>query len=79
MIPLAPTPKYFGNIHSMVTKFLWAGKRARIRLKTLQQDSLGGGLAVPNFRLYYLAFQFQALCCWMQDRGSCIQGAVEVN
>lgn len=65
MLPLSPPPKYFDNIHSMVTKFLWSGKRARIRLTTLQQPKRRGGLAVPDFKIYYLAFQLQALRNWI--------------
>ncbi len=48
----------------MTTKFIWNDKRARIRLRTLQQPKYSGGLAVPDFKLYYWSFQITQLTIW---------------
>lgn len=48
----------------MTSKFLWNGKRARIRSTTLQRPKLEGGLALPNFKFYHWAFQLQSMRTW---------------
>lgn len=65
MIPLAPPPNYYKDIHSSISQFIWNGKRPRIKLKTLQRPKLLGGLALPNFQFYHWAFQIRALHIWM--------------
>ena len=61
MLPLSPPPGYLKEINSILSQFIWNGKRPRIKLATLQCPILSGGLAVPNFELYYLSFQFMTL------------------
>lgn len=67
MLPLPPPPNYFKDIHSMVSKFIWNEKKPRIRLTTLQRPKQLGGLAVPNFELYYWSFQLKALSTWVNS------------
>lgn len=43
------------KIQGIINNFIWAGKRARIRLQTLQQKIENGGLAIPNVQNYYHA------------------------
>lgn len=50
----------------MISKFIWNGKRPRIRLKTLQRPKSQGGLSVPNFELYYWSLQIRALSAWVK-------------
>lgn len=40
MIPIAPPPKCISEMHSLISQFIWGGKRARIKLTTLQRISL---------------------------------------
>ncbi len=57
MLPLSPPPGYFKEINSIISKFIWNDKCPRIKLTTLQHTNSTGGLAVPNFELYYWSFQ----------------------
>ncbi len=63
MLPLSPPPGYFKEINSIISKFIWNDKCPRIKLTTFQHTSSWGGLAVPNFELYYWSFQLKALQC----------------
>ncbi len=48
----------------LFSKFIWNDKCPRIKLTTLQHPNSTGGLAVPNFELYYWSFQLKALHNW---------------
>ncbi len=52
MLPLFPSPGYFKEINSIISKFIWNDKCPRIKLTTLQHTNSAGGLAVPIFELY---------------------------
>ncbi len=65
MLPLSPPPGYFKEINSVISKFIWNDKCPRIKLTTLQHTNRAGGLAVPNFELYYWLFQLKALHNWV--------------
>lgn len=64
MIPLEPPPKFIAKMHSLISQFIWKGKRARVKLTTSQRSKLTGGLAVPNLYFYYCAFQIRSLQVW---------------
>ncbi len=49
----SPPPGYFKEINSIISKCIWNDKFHRIKLTTLQHPNSAGGLAVPNFELYY--------------------------
>ncbi len=68
MLPLSPPPGYFKEINSIISKFIWNDKCPRIKLTTLQHPNSAGGLAVPNFELYYWSFQLKALHNWVDPR-----------
>ena len=53
MVPLAPPKGYWEKLHSCISKFVWNGKRPRLKLRTLQRDRTQGGLALPNFKVYF--------------------------
>ncbi len=57
MLPLSPPPGYCKEINSIIFKFIWNDKCPRIKLTILQHTNSAGGLAVPNFELYYWSFQ----------------------
>ncbi len=61
MLPLSPPPGYFKEINSIISKFIWNDKCPRIKLTTLQHPNSAGGLAVPNFELYYWSFQLKGI------------------
>ena len=57
--------------------FVWGGKRARIKLTTLQRSKLTGGLAVPNLDFYYYAFQIRSFQVWRHQDSQVPWRAIE--
>lgn len=45
----------------MISRFIWQGKRPRIRYRTLQLPKEKGGLSLPNIKNYYRAAQIKTL------------------
>ncbi len=70
MLPLSPPPGYFKEINSIISKFIWNDKCPRIKLTTLQHPNSAGGLALPNFELYYWSFQLKALHNWVDPQST---------
>lgn len=49
-IPVLISKSFFDKLDTVISKFLWGGKPARIRKTILQSSKSEGGLALPNFR-----------------------------
>lgn len=64
MLPLSPPTDYWTKLHSAVSKFIWKGKRPRLKMSTLQRKKDNGGLAVPDFKLYFWSFVLRPLLTW---------------
>lgn len=79
MIPLPPQKGYWEKLHSLISKFIWNGKRPRLKLKTLQRDRLQGGLGVPNFRMYFWSFVLRPLSVWFNSDASVSWKVIEEN
>uniref|UniRef100_A0A670II53 Reverse transcriptase domain-containing protein n=1 Tax=Podarcis muralis TaxID=64176 RepID=A0A670II53_PODMU len=62
-IPIIKGTSLFKNWQKILTKFIWQGKRARVKLKYLTDARERCGFAVPNIRLYYEA----ACICWIKE------------
>ncbi|CAJ0965832.1 unnamed protein product [Ranitomeya imitator] len=63
-----PIPKhFFARLNSLVTSFIWGKTRPKLKLSTLQRPKQGGGAALPDFYLYYLAGQAKAINKWMPN------------
>ena len=73
MLPIDIPKPTFDNgqkndkLDRLISKFIWQGKRPRIRLKTLQLSKPKGGLKLPNLRYYFWAAQLKPLTIWTQD------------
>lgn len=52
-IPIMIKDQIFMNWQKEITKFIWQKKKPRIKLKYLQDTKDRGGLALPDFKLYY--------------------------
>uniref|UniRef100_A0A670K665 Reverse transcriptase domain-containing protein n=1 Tax=Podarcis muralis TaxID=64176 RepID=A0A670K665_PODMU len=46
-----------------ISRFVWQGKKPRIKFKILTDTKNRGGFALPDFKLYYEAAAF----CWMKE------------
>uniref|UniRef100_A0A670HYC8 Reverse transcriptase domain-containing protein n=1 Tax=Podarcis muralis TaxID=64176 RepID=A0A670HYC8_PODMU len=62
-IPVIRGSKIFKEWQKILSRFIWQGRRPRIRFKLLTDKKERGGLAVPNLKLYYEA----ACLCWVKD------------
>lgn len=78
MLPVCPPPSYFKDIHSMVSNFIWDEKQPRVRLTIRQRPKLLGGLAVPNFELYW-SFQIRQLSPWVDTGSTTAWKRIEAN
>ncbi len=79
MLPLSPPPGYFKEINSIISKFIWNDKCPRIKLITLQHTNHEGGLAIPNFEMYYWSFQLKALHNWVDPQSTVLWRVIEAD
>ncbi len=68
MLPLSPPPRYWNDIRAMIIRFLWKGRRAKIKLDNLQRKKELGALSVPNFKLYFHTFALCPVVNWFGDK-----------
>uniref|UniRef100_A0A803J2H9 Reverse transcriptase domain-containing protein n=1 Tax=Xenopus tropicalis TaxID=8364 RepID=A0A803J2H9_XENTR len=62
--PILPAKKWFREIDVCVREFIWAGERPRIKMPMLEAPVKKGGLALPNFLLYFYASQLVYANWW---------------
>lgn len=55
LLPLRVKKSVFSDIDKSISKFIWQGKKPRVKYKTLQLPKKRGGLAMPNFLFYQWA------------------------
>ena len=51
----------------LISRFIWDGKRPRVRFATLQLAKHEGGMALPSLKDYFYAAQFRFLYCCCND------------
>ncbi len=61
MIPLPPPAGYWKKLDSVISQYIWNGKRPRIKLSALQRNRSDGGWSFLNFQLYADSFTLRAL------------------
>lgn len=60
-IPAEITTKQFQEWEKMISRFIWLGKKPRVRFKTLQLCKENGGMAVPSLKDYFYSAQIKPL------------------
>ena len=63
-LPIEVTQGQLNEWDKMLSRYLWQGKRPRVRLKTLQLVKEKGGWGLPSLKEYYYAAQTRAIICW---------------
>ena len=63
-LPVPVPQTQFKIWDKLISRFIWDGKRPRIRYKTLQLPKIKGGLALPNLLEYFHAAQLRPLLNW---------------
>lgn len=58
---------FFKELNTEMSKFLWNRKKAWVSLATLCKPCKEGGLALPNFELYYWSAQIKRIIEWFQE------------
>lgn len=79
MIPLPPPSYHWSKLQSATTKFIWNRKRPRLKLSVLQRRREDGGLAVPDFKLYFWSFVLRPLLSWFNPDSSVSWRMLESN
>lgn len=72
-IPTFIPKSFFDSLDSVISSYIWSGKRPRLSKVHLQKSKNDGGLALPNFRLYYWAANIRCLTFWsfFHDQPDC--------
>uniref|UniRef100_A0A3B3HZN0 Reverse transcriptase domain-containing protein n=1 Tax=Oryzias latipes TaxID=8090 RepID=A0A3B3HZN0_ORYLA len=65
MIPISPSADFWGKIDREVRQYIWGAGRPRLKLSVLQIPKDQGGLSLPNFKIYHLAFQLYPIRTWL--------------
>uniref|UniRef100_A0AAR2KLP1 Reverse transcriptase domain-containing protein n=1 Tax=Pygocentrus nattereri TaxID=42514 RepID=A0AAR2KLP1_PYGNA len=69
-IPLFLPKHFFDSLDQIICSFIWGGKPPRLRKIMLQRSRLSGGLALPNFQVYYWSAHIHKICYWLVSPGS---------
>uniref|UniRef100_A0A9J7X3G9 Reverse transcriptase domain-containing protein n=1 Tax=Cyprinus carpio carpio TaxID=630221 RepID=A0A9J7X3G9_CYPCA len=63
-LPLEVLQKQFNEWDGMISRFVWNGRKPRIKFKSLQLTKEKGGRALPCLQDYYYAAQLKPLVSW---------------
>ena len=63
-LPIEIHDKQFNEWDKLISRYIWQGKKPRIRFQTLQLPKNRGGLALPCLKDYYISAQLRILFCW---------------
>lgn len=63
-LPVFIPASFFNQLDSVLSAFIWQGKRPRLSKVHLQKTKSTGGFALPNFRLYYWAANLRCMAFW---------------
>lgn len=60
-LPVEITNKQFLEWEKIISRYIWLGKKPRVRYKTLQLCKENGGMAVPNLKDYFYSAQIKPI------------------
>lgn len=63
-LPIEITEKQFNEWDKLLSRYIWHGRKPRIKFQTLQLTKGRGGLALPCLKDYYKAAQLRILYLW---------------
>jgi len=63
-LPVEIPPKQFFEWDKIISRYIWGGKRPRVRYSTLQLPREKGGMALPSLKNYYCEAQLRPILNW---------------
>lgn len=79
MLPRAPPVGSWEKLNKDINKFIWKGKRPRLKTPTLHRNRRDGGLSLPNFKFYSWAFTLRPLTIWFNSTANVSWCTLEEN
>ena len=60
-LPIEVSDRQFMQWHKSISRYIWMGKKPRIKFKVMQLSKDKGGMALPNLKDYYYLAQIRTL------------------